>query len=84
MKWLFVLLFTSTLSLAAADVSCWNGDCLTHGWTWTHSSGVTNDYACYRDGCKKSGWFIQGAGRSTYTQCKAEGCFNEGCFEIGR
>lgn len=80
---LFIML-TSLIGHSSADVSCWDGDCLSAGWTWTDSSGVKNDYACYRDGCKKSGWITKGPGRSTYTQCKTEGCFKEGWYEIGQ
>ena len=84
MKWILISLFSASLSMAAADVTCWDGDCLNNGWTWSHSSGVTNDYGCYRDGCRKDGWIIKGLGRSTYTQCKSGGCFNEGWYEVNQ
>lgn len=72
---LFITLMIGSLSYGAANVTFWNGDCLTNGWTWSHSSGVVNDYACYHDGCRTSGWIIGGSGRATYTQCMPGGCF---------
>ncbi len=83
-KGLIVLMMASLVSYGAADVTCWNGDCMNQGWTWTDVSGLKNDYGCYREGCQKSGWIVKGPGRSAYTQCKSAGCFKEGWYEVGQ
>lgn len=67
-------------STFAAEVKCWDGDCLKNGWSWL-SGSTAQEYACYRDGCQQSGWIV-GGGQRSYTQCKAGGCFTEGWYQV--
>lgn len=73
---IFLTLIFSTFS-SAADVTCWNSDCLKSGWT-SSSPQTSIDYACYRDGCDQSGWITQ----NSYTQCKDQACFGKGWYQV--
>lgn len=76
MKLLTIFLFLSS-TLQAADVTCWNSDCMKKGWTFS-SAQTSIDYACYRDGCDKTGWITQ----RSYTQCKDQDCFQQGWYQV--
>ena len=77
---LIIFFISFFIQAQTADVSCWENDCLNSGWTWS-SSGSSIEYACYRDGCNTSGWILSQSLRS-YTQCKTQGCFAEGWYQV--
>ena len=75
-----VFCLPQVLLAQAADVSCWDEDCLKNGWTWQNASQII-DYGCYRDGCDKSGWIANNPNK-IYTQCKNQSCFTEGWYQV--
>ncbi len=86
MKTLFLVLLFSVAAHAYQDVTCWDGDCLQHGWTRLDPyQGTFTDFQCYRDGCRSSGWIVGGTQDIRYfSQCKTGGCFQQGWYEIDR
>jgi hypothetical protein len=79
----FLILLYSIPTFAFSDVTCWKNDCLKNGWTWSNFDTSSHiNFSCYRDGCKTSGWIAQGSGAKHYTQCKPEGCFKEGWYDV--
>lgn len=79
------LLFVFSLQAQAASVAhCWDGDCLTKGWTIQdlQSHVFQMDVQCLRGSCLENGWITGDLGGSgVYTQCRQGGCFQEGWFE---
>ena len=73
-------------AFALDDISCWDNNCLQHGWTRTNLATKNfTDYQCYREGCEKSGWIAGGSlNENFYTQCKGGECFRQGWYEIAR
>jgi hypothetical protein len=87
MKLFILLTFAFSMpALSAQDISCWNQDCLTSGWTQTDiNNGAFTDFQCYRGSCRNAGWIVGGTQNiSFYTQCKAGGCFTEGWYQLDR
>lgn len=81
-----VALLVSGPAFGLDYIECWDGDCLTIGWTAraVDRTGFT-DFQCRENDCLKRGWITGGTlGLEVYTSCKAGGCFKEGWYEIHR
>src|SRR5690606_27432123 len=75
-----VLLAFPMVAFADIEVTCFDGDCLTSGWTTTDlRTRQTTITVCVNNDCEYVGWVTEQNGREVIrSDCKAGGCFVSG------
>ena len=77
---LVLALYFSYSALAAVDVTCIGGDCLTQGWRWRHTETFAHGRVeCMGKDCRTIGWYgTSVTGEYFESYCAFLGCWVQG------